>query len=147
MCSTFSKNLKICIFLNNINFFLSNEDECNFENEKCNFFDGTNDDSATFLWTVQNCRSLKDLDRTGPPTDSSGSDEGRFIFVSGDVETREPPLQTELMHSKFLTGTKCLSFEFDLSVIFGSIFTSNCQLSELGPRIQSAKCQKIRVQN
>ena len=105
-------------------FFIQKVD-CNFEDGICNFIDLTNDDSATFVWTIQNSRSLKDLGQTGPQTDSSGSEEGQYIFVSGNLETRKTTLRTELMSSKILGGTNCLTFEFDLSVNIKRIFWSN----------------------
>ena len=85
----------------------------------------TNDDSATFVWTIQNSRSLKDLGQTGPETDSSGSEGGHYVFVSGNLETRKTTLRTELMNSEVLGGTNCLTFEFDLSVNVKQFFCLN----------------------
>jgi hypothetical protein len=71
-------------------------------------------------WSIKTGQQLKDEGLVGPSVDHTGSDQGHFAYMTGSLESRDPPVSTDLTSKDIGPGgefpIECVSFKFDLSV-------------------------------
>ena len=86
----------------------------------CHFRESTTDDLSEFIWSVKTAQQLKEEGKVGPVADHTGSESGHFAYVTGSLDSKDPPMLTDMASQEIGPGgefpIECVSFKFDLSV-------------------------------